>query len=298
MSKLYVKNRYGQIPNRILSDKNLSLKAKGLWVYMQSKPDGWTFSIARIVSQVKEGKTAIQQAVKELEKNGLLVRKPIKDSKGKWNGYDYILLETPLTENQSTENRLTENPVNISNKEYSKKEYSNKEKENPIPTNSKNPTNKSSSTLSLNTTLPHPHPVAKATSLLKEKEDKDLKEKVDKNLNKFSSEKLIALYNSISKKYNGEQIPFYKQDKNTINRVYAYLQLSEISFEEFIEDLFKNFKSKYQGLFFFNGLKYPVLKQIASNISYLISFYLENKNSNKGMKVRREKLQDIDIGQN
>jgi hypothetical protein len=112
MTKLIIKNKYGIIPDEILNSKNLSLAAKGLYGYLQSKPDGWKFSINRMSFQLKEGKDAIRKAVLELEKFGLLKRTPTKDKDGKWNGYDYELFgklaENPLAENPTTANPSTD----------------------------------------------------------------------------------------------------------------------------------------------------------------------------------------------
>lgn len=36
---------FGWEPNDIIFNPNLSLKAKGLWLYMNAKPDGWFFCI-------------------------------------------------------------------------------------------------------------------------------------------------------------------------------------------------------------------------------------------------------------
>jgi len=122
MNRLYVKNRYGQIPNHILNDPTLSLKAKGLWVYIQSKPDGWSFSIERMTKQLKEGKASIQHAIWELEKAKLLVRKQAKDIKGKWKGYDYFLYENPLPKEPSVEEPSVENSPTGSLADISKRD--------------------------------------------------------------------------------------------------------------------------------------------------------------------------------
>lgn len=127
MSKLYIKNRYGQAPNKLLNDEKISAKAKGLFTFLQSKPDGWKFSTRRITSQQKEGKDAISSGLNELEKAGYLRRKSTKDGKGKWSGYDYFLADYPFTDNPLTDKPLTDKGVTLSNKEYSNKEYSNKE---------------------------------------------------------------------------------------------------------------------------------------------------------------------------
>ena len=57
-----------------LRDKNLSLKAVGLLSKMLSFNDGWQFSTRGLAAICKEGPDAILSALKELEKNGYLVR--------------------------------------------------------------------------------------------------------------------------------------------------------------------------------------------------------------------------------
>lgn len=129
MSKLIIKNRYGVVPNDILNNKKLSFKAKGLFGFLQSKPNGWDFSVERISNQTKDGKDSVSTGIKELEKIGVLKRKPVKNKKGKWNGYDYILSDYPFSENPSTDKPLAENGGTLSNKDNSKKDISNKDKE-------------------------------------------------------------------------------------------------------------------------------------------------------------------------
>lgn len=138
--KIFVKRRFATVPNEILNNPELSLAAKGLYAYIQSKSDGWHFSIERMRFQLKEGKTAIQSAVKELEDAGYLIRKPNRDKLGRFGGYDYILFDTPqktlisldLAENPSAENQpadftSAENSATISKKDNSKKDNSKKD---------------------------------------------------------------------------------------------------------------------------------------------------------------------------
>jgi hypothetical protein len=129
MAKLTIKSRYGIAPNELLNDPEISLKAKGLFTFMQAKPDEWDFSVARIAKQCKEGKEAIQHALQELEKAGYLKRTSCKNSDGTWDGYDYLLSDLPLAGNQPTGERLTEKPATISKKDSSKQDIVNK-KEN------------------------------------------------------------------------------------------------------------------------------------------------------------------------
>jgi len=123
MSKLKIKNRYAVIPNELLNNENISLKAKGLFAFIQSKPDNWNFSKERIAKQLKEGVASIKAAFKELKEFGYLQTSPTKDSEGKFIGYDYILDDNP--KGGKTVGAKTEpsgNHTSISKKENSKKE--------------------------------------------------------------------------------------------------------------------------------------------------------------------------------
>lgn len=65
---------FAQVPNELLSDQKMSFKAKGLWAYIQSKPNDYDFSAERIVDETKDGVDSIQSALKELEEVGYLMR--------------------------------------------------------------------------------------------------------------------------------------------------------------------------------------------------------------------------------
>lgn len=122
MSKFFIANRYGQTPNELLNRNDISLRAKGLYAYLQSKPDKWSFSVARICKQAKDGREAITTAIKELEWLGYLERKPIRNNRGLWDGYKYILSENRLPKTRSTVSPLTIKPYTFSNKDISNKD--------------------------------------------------------------------------------------------------------------------------------------------------------------------------------
>lgn len=65
---------FTQVANEVLNDSNLTFKAKGLYAYLYSKPDGWDFAIDRISTQTKESRLAINSGLRELEKEGYLIR--------------------------------------------------------------------------------------------------------------------------------------------------------------------------------------------------------------------------------
>ena len=127
MSKLLIKKRYATIPNDILNDDSISLKAKGLYAYLQSKPDNWRFSTDRMSQSLKEGKEAIKTALHELEKTHYLQRISVKNNKGRWDGYDYILYDVPYTENPLMVPQLTDNLATLSKQDSSKQELNKQE---------------------------------------------------------------------------------------------------------------------------------------------------------------------------
>ncbi len=131
MAKIIIKNRYGVVPNALLNNTELTFRAKGVYAYIQSKPDGWEFSAERIAAQTKEGLTAVRMALKELEDIGYLSRIKHRSPKG-YLTYEYQLFDVPVDKSPTSENPTLENPtLEIPTLEnpttYSKKEESNKE---------------------------------------------------------------------------------------------------------------------------------------------------------------------------
>lgn len=146
MAKITVnkKSNYTTIDNNIFKNKNLSLKARGLLTTMLSLPDEWDYTVNGLCSILKDGKSSIQSALKELEENGYLVRVQTKDENGRFSSTDYTLYEIPLaekplTENPSTDNLLTENQPQLNTNKLNKnKEITNKENTNNINASNSN----------------------------------------------------------------------------------------------------------------------------------------------------------------
>lgn len=120
MSKLRIVNRYWSIPNSILNNEELSLKAKWLFWYIQSKPDDWDFSAERIAKGSKDWLDSVTAWLKELEINWFLERIKYKNELWHWE-IDYVLHESSINENwkPSIGNSNVGNTINNSKKEYS-----------------------------------------------------------------------------------------------------------------------------------------------------------------------------------
>lgn len=136
---------YITISNYHLRDMNLSLKAKGLLSLMLSLPDNWDYSIGGLAAICKEGREAIESALKELKIYGYLKVSMSKNEKGQFD-YIYDIFERPAEDkpgdgNPRGENPPTENPeqlnidkINIDNKntEIIKEKNTKKEKSTKI----------------------------------------------------------------------------------------------------------------------------------------------------------------------
>lgn len=112
MAKITVRKsrNYTTIDNNIFKNKNLSLKARGLLTTMLSLPDDWDYTVAGLCLILKDGKTSIQSALKELEENGYLVRTKERSADGRFQGYNYDLFETPKEDPPLSEKPLTDFP--------------------------------------------------------------------------------------------------------------------------------------------------------------------------------------------
>jgi hypothetical protein len=83
--------------NRHLKDKRLSMKAKGLLSMMLSFSDDWQYSLNGLAAVSKEGLTAIRATIQELEDNGYLVRRRLRNEHGRLSSVEYDIYETPLS---------------------------------------------------------------------------------------------------------------------------------------------------------------------------------------------------------
>jgi hypothetical protein len=61
----------------IWGDDRLSLKAKGIWAYMKSKPAIWDFSAKRIAMDNKDETKSVQRGMRELENCGYLSKRKL-----------------------------------------------------------------------------------------------------------------------------------------------------------------------------------------------------------------------------
>jgi len=139
------KCNFTQISNTIINDEKISFKAKGIFLYLWSKPEKWVVRITDICNNGQEGKTAIYSGLNELEENGYIARQRYYVD-GKIAGINYNLYDDKKndshTESLSIEN-LNEDNQSLENQSKDNQPYSNtKTLEININSNSDQPSRK------------------------------------------------------------------------------------------------------------------------------------------------------------
>ena len=89
-------HNYTVMSNYHLRDTGLTLKAIGLLSKMLSLTDEWDYTTRGLAAICKEGVDAIGAALKELESHGYLVRRQLRDSRGRITDTEYTIYESRI----------------------------------------------------------------------------------------------------------------------------------------------------------------------------------------------------------
>ena len=100
------------IGNDIVNDKNLTLEALGLLVFMLSKPDNWEFNQEHLGSVFNKGRDAMRSIMKTLMSAGYVQREIQRNEKGHVRTIT-IVTENPVIESELLDNRLTDKPTSV-----------------------------------------------------------------------------------------------------------------------------------------------------------------------------------------
>jgi hypothetical protein len=92
-TKKHYKNKYTTIDNILINDMSLSFQAKGLFLFLWSKPDNWSVNVKQMQHNCIDKQTKIYSALSELEEKGYLIRKRFYVN-GKIAGIHYNLSDT------------------------------------------------------------------------------------------------------------------------------------------------------------------------------------------------------------
>ena len=90
------RNNFVMIDKGFAENPNLSYKAKGIMVYLLSKPDDWKVIVKDLVNHGKDGKTAVYSGLKELSEQGYYRKVPVKDKRGRITHWEGTVSELPI----------------------------------------------------------------------------------------------------------------------------------------------------------------------------------------------------------
>lgn len=93
------------VANAVLRSKTLSLKAKGLYAYLYSKPDDYDFAAARIALENTDGRDSVLAGLTELLDSGFVTKRKLGSGR-----IDYTIWIEPKTE-KPTLDPETEKPT-------------------------------------------------------------------------------------------------------------------------------------------------------------------------------------------
>lgn len=112
---------YTVMSNHHLRNTELSLKAKGLLSLMLSLPENWDYTTKGLSLICKDGIDSINGGIRELEANGYVIRRRLRNEKGQLTTTEYTIFEQPQTldigdnlpegENPILDNPMQEKPV-------------------------------------------------------------------------------------------------------------------------------------------------------------------------------------------
>ena len=91
-------DNYSVISNTPMNDNRLSWGARGLLVYLLSKPNDWKVIMESLVNESPDGRTVVSALLNELIDSGYITRKYTR-YKGKVSGIEYTVYEAPVTDN-------------------------------------------------------------------------------------------------------------------------------------------------------------------------------------------------------
>ena len=75
---------YSVVHNDLIEDKRISFKARGLLIYLLSKPDHWRTTAAYLASVSPDGIHAVRTGLQELELYGYVKRLKKQNASGQW----------------------------------------------------------------------------------------------------------------------------------------------------------------------------------------------------------------------
>ena len=105
------RKNYTVIGNQLIAKPDLSWKAKGVLIYLLSKPEDWITRLGDIVKHSTDGRASVLSGLKELKQKGYLEKVRVTDPRtGRVSHWETIVHEEPVTTSPDVENPHSGNP--------------------------------------------------------------------------------------------------------------------------------------------------------------------------------------------
>lgn len=260
IKKVY-KTQYTVIDNTVIEDTKLTLKAKGLFTYLWSRPDNWNFYASEVAKHSKGGRDQVLTGLAELEAAGYLRRTRKRDKNGRLTSQnEWLLSQEPNTAwiaEAAEKKAKKKGKVKTKKKQtFIKAVYNFSLPKSDFPTLEKptleNPTLLNTNqtkylldkilSLSLSKPLPKTRAVDKSPAIDYEREEK---------LNK-----IIFKFNQARAKYHNSIVSFSKLERNQLAKAIGSKSLEQL--EKQLEPIIDNvaiFAKQYPAGYFISSVR-------------------------------------------
>ncbi|WP_436855198.1 DnaD domain protein [Staphylococcus caeli] len=135
------------VHKNFIHDPNISWKAKGILLYLLSRPDDWQVYEKELEKHSLDGRDSLKNGIKELETASYIVRIRKRDDKGRLKEYEYSVYEQPTQNGLSNVGLPNIGKTNIGLSNVGKPVPTNNNRTNNDLTNNNHTNNDSSSEL-------------------------------------------------------------------------------------------------------------------------------------------------------
>lgn len=88
------RRQYLIVDSKLAKNRQITLKAKGLMMYLLSLPDNWELTVTELIRHTKEGKDAVTSAINELIDAKYIHKENRRNEKGQFS-VNYVIVEFP-----------------------------------------------------------------------------------------------------------------------------------------------------------------------------------------------------------
>lgn len=121
-------SNYQNVPRKLVFDKDLSDRARFVYVFMACKPDDWDFYLEPMAKEIGYSVDTLRKYINELVTSGWLAKGEQTNEKGVFGAVEYTLKATKISDTVNFRHGKNQPQINKDIKEN--KEINNKEEDN------------------------------------------------------------------------------------------------------------------------------------------------------------------------